>query len=152
MGSPNHASKSIPVEEYVAHSELHPSELVSMILDGVLPGELQGNRWFVARPLVVLEMPESARAAALMKVSAYRIGSYVTAGRGELGIPLRFDDPGRPAALDALNEAMTKVPDLPVEIHLNGEHFHIDSSLWVDLGAALVEFQTLTDPTIEEAL
>lgn len=148
----SHSTKWIPVEDYAADADLKPSELVSMILDGELPGERQGNRWYVAAPLVVLVPGGSSDGAALLKISACCMGSYVTAGRGELGIPLRFDDPGRPAALDAINEAMTKVPDLPVAIHLNGEHFLIDSSLWVDLGAALVEFKVLVDPTIEGAL
>lgn len=152
MTTDNHSSRWIPVEDYAAETDLEPSVLVSMIIDGDLPGERQGNRWYVARPMVVLEPPAGTQDFAMLKISAFRVGSYVTAGRGEFDIPLRFDDPGRPATLAAINEAMTKVPDLPVEIRLNGEYFHIDSSLWVDLGAALVEFETLMDPTIEGAL
>jgi hypothetical protein len=109
----------------------------------------------VAAPLVQLVHPdESKNDAALLKIAACCLGSYVTAGRGELGIPLRFADPGRPAALAALKAAMatTTPPILPVEIHLNGEYFSIDSSLWVDLAAALVEYETLTDPSIEGLL
>lgn len=148
MATADHSSKWIPVEDYAVDAELHPSGLVSMILDGVLAGERQGNRWYVARPLVMLEPPNSANDTAWLKISACRIGSYVTAGRGEFGIPLRCQDPGQSAALAAINAALRYPPDLPVEIYLNGEHFLIDSSLWVDLGAALVEFQVLTDPSI----
>lgn len=152
MATGNQSSQWISVEDYAANAELEPSEMVSIILDGNLPGERQGSRWYVAAPLVVLVPGESSDGTALLKIAACQMGSYVTAGRGELGIPLRFDDPGRPAALAAINEAMTKVPTLPVEIHLNGEYFHIDSSLWADLGAALVEFKVLVDPTVEGAL
>ena len=141
-------AKWVSVEEYAVDAGIQPSELVSMILDGGLSGERRGNRWYVARPLVVLEPTGSADGTALLKLAACRIGSYVTAGRGELGIPLRFEDPGRPAALEAINAAMQKVPELPVEICLNGGHFLIDSSLWVDLGAALVEFDILMSPSI----
>jgi hypothetical protein len=106
----------------------------------------------VAAPLVQLVHPDAAGDTAWLKISACRLGCYVTAGRGELGIPLRFADPGRPAALVALNAAMAArtPPQMPIEVYLNGEHFMIDSSLWVDFGAALVEYQTLMDPWIEE--
>ena len=152
MEAGSRSSQWIPVEDYAAAADLEPSILISMILDGELPGEQQGNRWYVARPMVVLEHPAANQTFAMLKISGCRIGSYVTAGRGELGIPLRFDDPGRPAALAEINDAMASVPDLVVEIHLNGEYFLVDSSLWVDLGAALVEYQMLVDPTIEGAL
>jgi hypothetical protein len=143
--------KWIPVEDYAADMEIEPSELVSMILDGQLPGERQGNRWYVSAPLVQLVHPNAASDTGLLKIAACRLGCYVTAGRGELGIPLRFTDPGRPAALAALNAAMASdtPPDLPVEIHLDGEHLKIDSSLWGDLSAALMEYQTLMDPSVE---
>ena len=148
METGNQSSKWIPVEDYAADAGLQPSEVVSMVRDGGLPGERRGNRWYVAQPLVALEPSGSGPDTALLKIAACRIGSYVTAGRGELGIPLRFEDPGRPAALDAINAAMQKVPELPVGICLNGEYFLIDSSLWVDLGAALVEFEILMSPSI----
>jgi hypothetical protein len=147
METPDHSSKWIPVEDYAAEAGLHPSELVSMILDGALEGERQGIRWFVAQPLVVLQ---SVADGGLLTISACCLGSYVTAGRGELSIPLRFDDPGRPAALVAIDAAMEVRPELPVEIHLNGERYLIDSSLWVDLGAALVKFEALVDPSVGE--
>ena len=144
MENGSQPSKWISVEEYAADAELHPSELVSMILDGRLPGERQGDRWYVAAPLVLLEPTQSDDGTALLTLSACCIGSYVTAGRGSLQIPLRFfGDPGRAAALATLNAAIEEVPNLPVAITLNGEHFHVDSSLWVDLGAALVEFESL---------
>ena len=144
--------KWIPVEEYASDAEMTPSELVSMILDGQLPGERRGNRWYVAAPLVrLVHRDDLAGNTALLIIAACRLGRYVTAGRGELGVPLRFADPGRPAALAALNAAMVRdtPPDMPVEIFLNGEHLLIDSSLWVDLGASLLEYQTLMDSAIE---
>ena len=147
METPNPSSKWIPVEDYAADAGLHPSELVSMILDGVLAGERQGSRWFVARPLVVLQ---SVADGELLTISACRFGSYVTAGRCEISIPLRFDNPGRPAALVAIDAAMEARPELPVEINLNSERYLIDSSLSVDLGAALVEFEALVDPSVGE--
>ncbi len=154
MATDDGRAKWIPVEEYAADAEILPSELVSMILDGKLPGERHGNRWYVAAPLVQLVHPDDSDDTALLRIAACRLGCYVTAGRGELGIPLHFADPGRPAALATLNAAMAteRPPDLPVEIYLNGEHFMIDSSLWGDLGAALVEYQTLMDPSVEGLL
>jgi hypothetical protein len=144
-----HSSQWIPVEDYVADPPLHPSELVSMILDGDLIGERRGDRWYLAVPLVMILSPESACGTAVLSIAACRIGHYVTAGRGEIRIPLRVDDPVLPVTLAALNEAMMKAPDLPVEIHLNGEYFLVDSSLWVDLRAALIEIQTPMDHVIE---
>jgi hypothetical protein len=38
---------------------------------------------------------------------------------------------------------------LPLEIHLNGQRFLVDSSLWVDVSVALVEYQMAVDPSIE---
>lgn len=147
-------AKWIPVEEYAATAEMPSSELVSLILDGQLPGERHGNRWYVAAPLVELVHPEGSSSTALLKIAACRLGCYVTAGRGELGIPLRCGDPGRPAALAALNTAIetNMHPELPIEIYLNGEHFMIDSSLWVDISSALIEYQTLMDPSVEGLL
>jgi len=136
------------VEDYAAVAGIKSGELIQMIVDGSLPGEYREGDWFVARPLVVLEHPSEAESCAWLKISACRLGSYVTAGRGELGIPLRFDDPGRPAARVALEEAMTKRPVLPIEIYLNGEYFLVDSSLWRDLSAALFEYDVLVDPSI----
>jgi hypothetical protein len=145
--------KSIPVENYAADVGMLASELVSLILDGKWPAERREDRWYIAAPLVQLVHPDDSDDTGLLKIAACRLGCYVTAGRGELGIPLRFADPGRPAALVALNAALSKEtsPELPVEIHLNGEHLLIDSSLWVDLGAALVEYETLMDPSIEDS-
>jgi hypothetical protein len=148
MGDSQPLSKWIPAQDYAAVAGMKPGELIKMIVDGGLPGEYRDGDWFVARPLVVLEHPSEAEAQAWLKISACRLGSYVTAGRGEMGIPLRFDDPGRPAALVALEEAMKKRPVLPIEIYLNGEYFLVDSSLWRDLSAALFEYEVLVDPSI----
>ncbi len=145
-------SKWISAEEYAVDGKMTASEVISLIIDGKLRGERHGNRWFVGAPLVVLVQAGRPGGADLLKVSACCIGPYVTAGRGELGIPLRFSDPGWPAALAAINTAMQTPPRLPVEIWLNGEHFLVDSSLWVDFGAALVEYQILMDPSIEGLL
>jgi hypothetical protein len=148
----NQASKWIPVEDYAVDAEMTPSELIALIIDGKLRGERSGNRWFIAAPLVALVQGGAPNGTDLLKISACCMGPYVTAGRGELGIPLRFWDSDRPAALAAINAAMNTTPELPVEIWLNREYFLFDSSLWVDLGAALVEYQTLMDPSIEGLL
>jgi hypothetical protein len=154
MASDDASLKWIPVEDYAADMDMPASALVRMILDGQLPGEREDNRWYVTAPLIHLMHPDESSATEILKIAACRLGSYVTAGRGELGIPLRFTDPGRPAALAALQAAIAldTPPDLPVEIHFNGECFRIDCSLWGDLSAALVEYQTLMDPSIEGLL
>jgi hypothetical protein len=123
-----------------------------MILDGQLPGDRHGNRWYIKAPLVNLVHPDASTDTARLRISACRLGCYLTAGRGNLELPLAIDDPGRFAALAALKAAMNtdNPPEAPLDIHLNGMHFMVDSSLWLDLGAALVEYQTLTDPSIEE--
>ena len=146
------SSRWISVEDYALDAEILPSELVSRIVDGELPGRRHGNRWFVATPLVVLKQGGAAEGTDFLKISACCIGRYVTAGRGELSIPLRQSDPGRSAALAAINAAIRMIPELPLELWLNGEHFLVDSSLWADFGAALVEYETLIDRRIERLL
>jgi hypothetical protein len=137
------ASTWMSVEDHSLDAGVSPSELVSMILDGHLPGERRGNRWYVAAPLATLVPGGAEDGSHLLKIAAYRIGSYVTAGRRELRIALRWGDPGPAAALAQVTAAMESTPVLPVEVCLNGETLLIDSSLWLDLGAALVEFETL---------
>ncbi len=149
METDHQLRKRIPVEAFATDAGLESSDLVSLILDGKLAGERHGNRMYVAAPLVTLNPDGFPDGSPLLRVSACRIGCYVTAGRGELGILLRFADFGRPAALAALQDAMQKPVDLPAEIHLNREYFLIDSSLWVDFSAALIELQTLTDPSMQ---
>jgi hypothetical protein len=142
--------KWITVEDYAGDADMAPSELVSLILDGLLPGERQGNRWYVAAPHVVLVLPQPAAAnTAVLKITACALGSYVTAGRGELVVTLRADDPGRRVALVALDAAMGKhkPPRLPLAVVFNEEAFLFDSSLWVDLAAALIEYEALINPT-----
>ncbi len=148
MGDSQPISNWIPVEDYAAVAGMKSGELIKMIVDGDLPGEYRDGDWFIARPPVVLEHPSGDDGKAWLKISACRLGSYVTEGRGEIGIPLRFDDPGRPAALVALEEAMRNPPGLPVEIYLNGEYLLVDSSLWQALSAALFEYEVLVDPSI----
>ncbi len=46
-------SKWITVEVYAAQVDVSPHQLMRMIRDRVIPGEKRGNRWFMARPLVV---------------------------------------------------------------------------------------------------
>jgi len=110
MTAGNDSSQWISVEDYGGDAGIAPSELVSMILDGDLAGARHGDRWYVAGPLVVLEHPRILDDVGWLTISACCLGSYVTAGRGELGIPLRFEDPGRPAALIALEEALKRGP------------------------------------------
>ena len=64
----------------------------------------------------------------------------------------RLEDAGPLRALATLNEAMTRVPELPLTLELAGERLLIDSSLWCDLAAALVEFDVLQNGCIEELL
>ncbi len=54
------SSRWIPVEEYASDAGCPPSELVSLILDGALPGRRFDLRWYVAGPLVTLERAEPA--------------------------------------------------------------------------------------------
>jgi hypothetical protein len=151
MATDDRRLKWISVEDYAHDAGMPPSELVSRILDGRLPGERQGNRWYVAAPNVVLVLPETAAYdTAVLKICACCLGSYVTAGRGQLVIALRADDPGRRIALTALNAAIARdtPPTLPLEVVFNEESFLFDSSLWLDLAAALVEYQALMDPSL----
>jgi hypothetical protein len=67
-------------------------------------------------------------------------------------LALRLDDPGPLRALATLNEAMTRATGLPLTLELSGERLLIDSSLWCDLAAALVEFDVLQNGCIEELL
>jgi hypothetical protein len=144
---PKPASKWIPVEKYAADVDFAPSEIVSLILDGVFEGRRVGNLWYVAKPLVSVEHPDQNNTASgLLKISACKIGRYVTAGRGELGIPLHFADGEADVVLKKIDRAMKKRPVMPLEVVLGGESFIVDSSLWVDLGAALLEFKILNDP------
>ena len=141
----------IPAEDYARQAAFAPSEIVSFILDGALEGQRVGNRWYVSHPLVCLELPDpNDLESAVLKCSVCKIGEYVTAGRGELVIPVRLNDPGVATARATLESAMQKRVELPVCLHLNGERFAFDSSLWFDLCAALVEFAALNDPFIEE--
>ena len=141
-------------KDYAVQAAMAPEDLVGLIRNGALPGEQRDGCWYVASPSVVLQLPDdSGSDDALLRVAAYCLGIYVTEGRGELRIPLRFGDPGRAAALDAINSAIAsgKAPELPIEVWLNEEHFLVDSSLWVDLGAALVEYATLLGESHEGA-
>jgi len=141
MGTDVNQSKWVSVEDYAFGTDLRTSEIVSFILDEKLEGRRFGDRWYVARPHVVLILPGADDGdVAVLRIAAFCIGPYVTAGHGRLEIPLRSDDPGRTGARQELDAAMRKVPDLPLEIRVNGERCLFDSSLWVDLGAALVEY------------
>jgi hypothetical protein len=77
---------------------------------------------------------------AYLTIAACRLGPYLTAGRGQLVIGLQLDDAAPAHALARLNEAMTKVPELPLALELAGQRLLVDSSLWCDLAAALFEF------------
>jgi hypothetical protein len=134
----------IPVEDYVADTEIRASELVSLIIDGHLPGGRFGGRWFLEPPVVALVPPIDASGdTAKLIMSVCRMGSYLTAGSSGLPISLGLDDPGARGSLDALLEAMRHDPTLPVEIELTGRRFCVDSSLWLELSAALVELDIL---------
>jgi len=82
----------MPVEDHAAETGIPASELVSMILDGQLPGERHGNRWYVAAPLVQWVYPDPSNDTAHLKIAACRQRSCVTAGRANLESPLAFND------------------------------------------------------------
>ncbi len=137
------ATEWFTAEDYAADLGITPSEVISMILDGALTGERCGDRWYVIQPVVVvLELGRDGEV--LLRISACRIGSYVMAGREQLCIPLRSADLGRVAALVAIEDAMRSAPELPIAILLNGEEFLVDASLWLEMSAALAEFETMT--------
>lgn len=127
--------------------------LVRWIKDGSLEGGQFSDGWYVAPPLVSLEPPTSANdQTARLTLCVCRLGPYLTAGRGRHVIALGLNDAGPLRALAAVKDAMTRAPELPLTLELAGEPLLVDSSLWCDLAAALVEFDVLQNGCIEELL
>lgn len=143
----------IPLETHAAEVGIAAEILLRYINDGRLEGGRFSNGWYVAPPLVTLEPPTIADdQTARLTLCVCRLGPYLTAGRGRHVIPLRLDDAGPLRALPVLDEAMTRVPELPLTLELAGKRLLVDSSLWCDLAAALVEFDLLQNGCIEEVL
>ena len=152
-------NQTVPPDGWIA-LDTHASRVgiaAEILLRWIMDGRLEGGRfsdgWYVAPPLVTLEPPTPAGdQTAHLTLSACRLGPYLTAGRGRHMLALRLEDAGPLRALATLNEAMTRVPELPLTLELAGERLLIDSSLWCDLAAALVEFDVLQNGCIEELL
>lgn len=136
----------ISVERYAAELNVRPSELMSRVLDGTLEGLRQEDRWYVARPRVTLFYPDpDDNTVAELQFRALRLGGYLTAGRSEVVIPLRADDPDKDATLSKLMDAGIKPPAEPLQFRLAGQEWTTDSSLYQDLGAAILEFDVEHD-------
>jgi len=143
----------IPLETYASQVGIAAEILVRWIQEDRLEGGRFLQGWFIAPPLATLETPTTADdPTARLTLRACRLGPYFTAGRAQHVIALRLDDPGPSPARAALEEAMTRVPGLPLTLELGGKRVLIDSSLWCDLAAALVEFDVLKHGCPEEVL
>jgi hypothetical protein len=136
----------IPAEQYAAERGLEASEVVSRIIDGALPGRRDRQRWYVARPPVMLHFPDPANLdVAELRLLAFSMGRYLTEGRTELTIPLHRTDPDRDTALNILLDALQGPPPDPPRIKLAGHDWCVDSSLQLDLTGALIEFEVVHD-------
>jgi hypothetical protein len=143
----------IPLDIDAARVGIHAEILLRWIKDGRLEGARFSDGWYVAPPLVTLEPPTTADdQTARLTLCVCRLGPYLTAGRGRYVIALQLDDPAPSHALARLNEAMRRIPELPLTVKLAGQRLLVDSSFWCDLAAALVGFDVLQNDCIEELL
>jgi hypothetical protein len=134
------------VEDFAASLERPPSELVSQVLDGALEGLRYKDRWYVARPKVTVHYPDPQdKSTAELRLLACRMGSYLTAGRGEVVIPLRYEDPDKDDALTRLTELAQEPPEEPAKVRLAGRTWILDSSLYADLSSAILAFDVEHD-------
>ena len=141
------------VEDFAVDVGLDYDEVLAAVRAGSLDGFFAGGRWFVEMPLVRLQTrPDLTESGAWLEIAACVLGNYVTAGRGQCLIRLGDDLDSIRAAIDRLNTALTSAPELPLTLTINGSEYLFDSSLWVDLGAALIEFVELVVPSDPEAL
>lgn len=143
----------IPLDTEASRVGIAAEILLNWIKGGQLAGDQFSDGWYVAPPLVTLEPPTTADSqTARLSLCVCRLGPYLSAGRGRHAIALRLDDAGPLRALEALEEAMTSVPELPLTLELAGQRLLVDSSLWCDLAAALVEFDVLQNGSIYELM
>ena len=136
------------VERFSTERGVRPSETVSQVLDGGLQGMRYYDRWYVARPLVTLHYPNpDDNTVAELHLLACRLGRYLTAARGEVVIPLRYDDPDKDPTLNQLLDVQCQVdpPHTPITVRLAGQDWIIDSSLYADLGGAILAFDVEHD-------
>ncbi len=144
MREPLHPDDWISAEVYSAEADISVQMVIDWIKNGQLAGGCFAQRWYVAPPLVFVQPPPNPSSlTARIVISACRLGPLLTAGRGRQVFAVELDDDRASAALAALNEAMRKRPVLPLAIDLGGTPALVDSSLWCDLGAALVEIEVL---------
>lgn len=144
MNDPLPPSDWIAAETYAAEAGIALEIVVRWIRSSQLEGGCFGQVWYVAPPLIAVEFPSDPKIQTVrITISACRLGPLLSAGRAKHVFAVDLNDERTSVALAALNEAMCKPPLLPLAIELGGEHLLIDSSLWCDLGAALVEIEVL---------
>ena len=135
----------MPAADYAVAHGLSVREVEHRLVEGMLDGGYDDG-WYVARPLVRLEFPDSADIDhAELKLLAMPLGRYLTAARREFVIPLHRDDPDKDAALEAMLDALQGDPVTPVPFRLNGQDWCVDSSLTLELAQALIEFEAVHD-------
>lgn len=131
-----------PVEALASEWGAPVSEIVSLILDGAVEGKRSGNRWYVLRPVVTLHYPNPAdRRHAELRLRTCRLGNFLTAGRGELVIPIHRGDPGLAGAIAPAWKLARSKPQRAATVRLGAQEWIIDSTLVLDLGRCLLSFQ-----------
>jgi len=141
----------MPAADYAAAHGLTVWEVEHRLVEGMLGGGYDDG-WYVARPLVRLEFPDPADIDhAELKLLAMPLGRYLTAARREFVIPITREDPDKDAALEALLDALQGEPVAPVPFRLDGRDWCVDSSLTLELGQALIEFEAVYDRRVYAA-
>ena len=138
-----------PAADWAATHGVTTVEIERQVQQGKLEGEHRGDGWYVARPTVVLHIPDPTdRTVAELHLLALRLGRYLTAARRELVLPLRADDPDLKTSIDTLLEYLQGPLVHPVSFRLDGRDWCVDSSLHLDLVMAILEFEVAqnTDP------
>jgi len=139
----------MPAEELARRRGVPVDDIVGMAMAGQIESCRQGDRWYVERPLVWLHYPDPAHpTCAELKVFALALGRYLTAARRMVTIPLRSNDPDREESLETLCDALQGPLPEPVPFRLDGRDFLVDSSLQLDLAAALVDFDARYDASV----
>jgi hypothetical protein len=135
----------MPAADYAVAQGLTTWEVEHRLVEGMLDGGYDDG-WYVARPLVRLEFRDPSDIdRAELKLLAMPLGRYLTAARREFAIPLNRDDPDKDAALEAMLDALQGDPVAPVPFRLDGRDWCVDSSLTLELGQALIEFEAVHD-------
>jgi hypothetical protein len=130
-----------PVEELAAEWDAPVSEIMSLILDGDLEGRRCDYRWYVVRPVVILQYPDpNDRSEAELRFRALRMGNYLTAGRSELVVPIRHGDVGVREALDLAWGIDESKPPMAATVRFGSQDWVVDASLSRDLARCLLSF------------